>query len=69
VRSRESGDTIRLSGGSKTLKKLYIDRKIPADRRAFVPVVVDSLGVLAVGGFALAADRRNGETAVRFVFK
>ncbi len=72
VRSRESGDRIRLPGGSKTLKKLFIDRKIPADRRVFVPVVADSLGVLAVGGFALAADRRSGDgsvRAVRFVFE
>ena len=69
VRSRESGDSIRLSGGSKTLKKLFIDRKIPADRRAFIPVVVDSLGVLAVGGFSVAADRKDGDTAVRFVFE
>ena len=69
VRSRESGDVIRLSGGSKTLKKLFIDRKIPADRRAFIPVVADAVGVLAVGGFAVAADRKDGNTAVRFVFE
>ena len=69
VRSRESGDSIRLSGGTKSLKKLFIDRKIPADRRAFVPVVADSVGVLAVGGFALAADRKDGAAAVRFVFE
>ena len=68
VRSRESGDVIRLSGGSKTIKKLFIDRKIPADRRAFVPVVTDSLGVLAVGGIAVTTDRKDGQNAVRFVF-
>lgn len=69
VRSRESGDVIRLSGGSKSLKKLFIDRKIPADRRGFVPVVVDSVGVLAVGGFAVATDRKDGGEAVKFVFQ
>ena len=69
VRSRESGDVIRLSGGSKSLKKLFIDRKIPADRRGFVPVVVDSVGVLAVGGFAVATDRTDGGEAVKFVFQ
>ena len=69
VRSRESGDVIRLSGGSKSLKKLFVDRKIPADRRGFVPVVVDSVGVLAVGGFAVATDRKDGGEAVKFVFQ
>ena len=57
VRSRVTGDTIRLSGGTKSLKKLFIDRKIPADRRCFVPVVADEAGVLAVGGFGYNLDR------------
>ena len=69
VRSRESGDRIRLSGGTKSLKKLFIDRKIPADRRCFVPVIADERGVLAVGGFAVASDRRSGAQPVRFVFQ
>ena len=68
VRSRRSGDTVRLSGGTKSLKKLFIDRKIPADRRAFVPVVADSLGVLAVGGIATAMDRKEGGNPVRIQF-
>ena len=33
VRSRLPGDSIRLSGGTKSLKKLFIDRKIPASER------------------------------------
>ena len=48
LRSRKSGDTIRLSGGSKSLKKLFIDRKIPAARRQQIPVVCDDAGVLGV---------------------
>ena len=51
VRSRISGDIIRLSGGSKTLKKLFIDRKIPARLRDRVPVLADDRGILAVYGF------------------
>lgn len=56
VRSRLSGDTIRRSGGSKTLKKLYIDRKIPAAERHRIPVIADSRGVLAVCGFGTNPD-------------
>lgn len=50
VRSRQSGDTLRLPGGTKSLKKLFIDRKIPAHRRNFVPVVADDAGILGVSG-------------------
>jgi tRNA(Ile)-lysidine synthase len=68
VRSRKSGDSLRLPGGSKTLKKLYIDRKIPADRRPFLAVVADEAGVLAVESIGLAEDRKHGEPAVRIKF-
>lgn len=57
VRSRQSGDSMRLPGGTKSLKKLFIDRKIPADRRASVAVVADDGGVLAVEGFGYNLDR------------
>ena len=33
IRPRKQGDEIRLPGGRKTLKKLFIDRKIPASQR------------------------------------
>ena len=61
VRSRQSGDTIRLSGGTKSLKKLFIDRKIPAHLRSAVPVIADERGVIAVGGIGINLDRAAGE--------
>lgn len=65
VRSRKSGDEIRLSGGSKSLKKLFIDRKIPASERLQIPVIADSLGVLAVAGIGANLERvGSGEGAV-----
>ena len=39
IRPRQAGDSIRLHGGSKSLKKLFIDRKIPAAQRDSVPVI------------------------------
>ena len=57
IRSRRSGDTIRLSGGTKTLKKLFIDRKIPASRRDLVPVVCDDAGIIGVYGIGVNLDR------------
>lgn len=54
IRSRRSGDVIRLSGGTKSLKKLFIDRKIPAACRDTIPVVCDDKGILGV--FTIGAD-------------
>ena len=56
VRSRRSGDTMRLPGGTRSLKKMYIDRKIPVSQRAAVPVLADDRGVLAV--FGIGTDIR-----------
>lgn len=57
LRSRESGDTIRLSGGSKSLKKIFIDRKIPASERPAIPVVCDEMGILGVYSIGMNLDR------------
>lgn len=57
IRSREAGDTMRLSGGTKSLKKLFIDRKIPAAQRAGIPVIADDRGILGVYGIGASHDR------------
>ena len=61
IRSRQTGDAIRLPGGTKSLKKLFIDRKIPAAQRDSVPVICDDLGILAVGGIGVNLDRAANE--------
>ena len=48
VRSRRDGDTIRLSCGTKRLKKLFIDKKIPAHHRDQILVVADETGILMI---------------------
>ena len=57
LRSRKTGDTIRLPGGTKTLKKLMIDRKIPAHLRCRIPVAEDDAGIIAVFGIGGNLDR------------
>jgi len=57
LRPRKSGDTIRLSGGSRSLKKLFIDRKIPATQRQQIPVVCDAAGILGVYTIGANWDR------------
>ena len=54
---RQSGDAIRLSGGTKSLKKIFIDRKIPAAERLRIPVLRDETGVLGVYGIGVSIDR------------
>ena len=57
LRCRQSGDSIRLSGGTKSLKKLFVDRKIPAPQRSLIPVVADDQGILGICGIGTNLDR------------
>lgn len=61
LRHRLPGDGMKLSGGSKQLKKLFIDRKIPADRRMLVPVIADEQGILGVCGIGADLSRQAEE--------
>lgn len=70
VRCRKSGDQLRLSGGTKSLKKLFIDRKIPAAERDRVPVLCDEQGILGVYGLGTHLDRIPAQLpamTVRFI--
>ena len=69
-RARASGDSIRLSGGTKSLKKLFIDRKIPAAQRQQIPVICDDAGILGVYTIGISRDRPvNIENAVIIRFE
>ena len=73
IRPRITGDSIRLRGRgcTKTLKKLMSESRIPAGKRACIPVIADERGVLAVYGLAL--DERGcpntGDTVYKITFK
>ena len=68
VRSRQSGDSIKLQGRglTKALHKLFIEAKIPREKRELVPVFCDGRGLLAVGGFGISehAAAMPGENAI-----
>jgi len=52
VRPRKIGDSIKLQGRpEKTLKKLFIDEKIPKEERGKIPVLAVNDKVVAVYGF------------------
>ena len=68
VRSRRSGDSLTTKGGTKSLKKRFIDRKIPQWERSAVPVIADEQGVLAVMGFGMDENRKSGGPYIRIEF-
>jgi len=50
VRSRREGDLVKLNDqtGTKTLKKLFIEKRIPVRKRNLIPVISDDAGVLGI---------------------
>lgn len=71
LRPRQSGDVLALPGrGTKSIKKLFIDARIPRRERGQVPILADSRGVAAAAGFGPDRSRaaRPGEDAWELVF-
>ncbi len=58
IRTRLPKDTFKPYGRgvSKTLKKLFIEAKIPAEKRSLLPVIASENKVLWVYGFGIAQD-------------
>ena len=58
IRPRVEGDVLSVYGRgcTKTLKKLFVEERIPARQRGLVPVLADERGVLAVPG--VGTDQR-----------
>ena len=69
VRCRQPRDELTTKGGTKSLKKRFIDRKIPQWERLAVPVIADEGGVLAVYGFGVDENRKTGGEYVRIEFE
>lgn len=59
----QKDDKIRFSGGSKTLKKFFVDEKIPQELREDIPVLKDMEGVLWIMGYRIGQQYKiTGET-------
>ncbi len=66
LRPRQTGDTLKLPGrDTKSLKKRFIDQKIPRRDRDRCPVLADDAGILAAAPFGPEESRlaRPGEPA------
>ncbi|MGL5756744.1 MAG: tRNA lysidine(34) synthetase TilS, partial [Paraclostridium sp.] len=72
VRNRKSGDKIKLAAGSKKLKSLFIDLKIPRENRSRIPVVVDDNEVVCVGDYKISENYKidaNTKEVLKITFK
>lgn len=73
IRPKETGDSIKLrsTGCTKTLKKLFVEKHIPAAKRKQIPVIADDHGVLGV--YKIGCDIRGepalGDTIYNIHFK
>ncbi|MBD0319941.1 MAG: tRNA lysidine(34) synthetase TilS, partial [Gemmatimonadetes bacterium] len=57
ARGWRPGDRVRTRAGTKKLKKLFLEARVPRHRRGLVPVLADAAGrVLWAAGIARAAD-------------
>ncbi len=62
VRRKQEGDAYRYGGMTRTLKKLFNDKKLSLASRAVRPVLCDDAGILWVPGFGVrdtAGDTKN----------
>jgi tRNA(Ile)-lysidine synthase len=72
VRSRQQGDKIKLVGGTKKVKDLFIDLKIPREDRCKVPVICDEQGILQIGEFKSSENYKideNTKEVLKVTFK
>ena len=73
VRPRREGDFIKIGSGgrTKTLKKLFIEKKIPVRKRALVPIISDDEGVLGIYGLGVGerAIPAHGDVALQIDFE
>lgn len=56
VRNRKAGDKIKLKGGTKKIKDLFIDLKIPREKRNRVPLLVDEDEVILAGEYRMSEN-------------
>lgn len=56
IRSRQAGDQVALPGqqGHKTVKKLFIDKKVPQQQRAQIPLVLSGNEIVWIPGYFVA---------------
>lgn len=53
IRQKKDGDSLKLRGMTRTVKKLFNEKKLSAYEKSVVPIVADKDGVIGVYGFGV----------------
>ena len=72
ARSRKVGDKIALEGGTRSVKRLMIDKKVPSKIRDTIPVICDGERVIAVAFCGVDREykaNRNSKTVLTIEIK
>ena len=69
ARARAEGDSFTPVGmkGTKSVRRFFIDRKLPARRRDTYPLICDDEGIAAIPGMACAGRCRVDENTRRIL--
>ncbi len=65
VRNRRIGDKIRIRGINRSLKKLFIDKKIPQEYRNIIPIIFDDEGILYVPFVGISDRAFPSESSIK----
>lgn len=68
VRNRRTGDRIRLRGGTKKLKSLFIDEKIPKAKRDTIPLLACGEEILWIYGGQTSVAFATDETTKKYIW-
>lgn len=68
VRSRQTGDKITLYNGSKSIKKLFIDEKIPLSKRDTIPLLVQGNDVIWVKDMKTSAYFKANQESTNIIY-
>lgn len=68
IRNRRDGDCVRYPFGTKKVKDVFIDRKVPMEKRNRLPVIMDKTGtILFIPG--IYAKKTTGKNLMRFYYQ
>ncbi len=62
VRNRRVGDKIFINGINKSIKKLFIDKKVPKEYRDIIPIIFDEEGIIYVPFVGIADRVKNNNS-------
>lgn len=68
LRGRQTGDKISLYGGTKTIKKLFIDEKIPLSKRDKIPLLVHGNDVIWIKDMKISSYFKAAEDSENVLY-